>query len=241
MGFEKMKHIIYACYCVYDNNDFLRASLCVIQEFVDHIIIVDGRYHDYPETPGYVLDNFKNYPFAGVGDGFEGTVWSNQVEKRNAYVNAVPNSTDEVSNWMLIIDGDEIPFGDALHEIRDYVDKRPSDILFGIPLVNPDKLTWIPRLIKKMEGMQYVDFHHNLQYKGVNLLGPSKFKIPMLPPRIINLMHMKTFRPDWTKQAKQMYMASPEKAREKEIIDQRQIDAIFNERVKDTINRNVAN
>jgi len=151
--------------------DYLRASIESIYDFVDQIIIVDGRYEDYmPGGPGNSIDETYEYCKNLGKTALISSIapWKDQMTKRNTYVNMV-----NPGDYMFIIDGDEIVFGDL---------SGLKDRLEAISLPSYQVRIWDntidgaqsrPRLILKTVGMHYADYHWKLvNGAGVNVLHP---------------------------------------------------------------------
>jgi hypothetical protein len=215
---------IYACYSIYNNADYLFASLATVSPHVDKVIVVDGKYHSYPGTTiqsndltPLLLTKYRElYPDKLIY--VPATDWKTQVDKRNAYLDLVPENA-----WLFIVDGDEIPYG-QIGELRETLEKHNERMVIAIPVVTSDSIKYYPRIIKKKEGMRYKHYHWNINYEGKNILinhDPAR-----IAPRILNLIHFKEYRPKEVLSAKEEYTQSLEKWNEREFIDQEMIDAI---------------
>lgn len=206
--------MIWACYNTYHNADYLAASLYTIAPFVDKIIVVEGRYPEYPETKedltGRIIYQFHlQYP-----DKLYHMVLKpcSQIYKRNIYVNQVPDG-----DWMLIIDGDEIPFGN-LRYLRRIVEAYDDNGIEHVSIKRDDltESKYHPRLIKKKEGMQYKGHHFYLDCNGKNALYPTYRALC----KDIKLIHFADYRGDEVINARQQfYHNSKERELEQESID----------------------
>ena len=168
---------IYACYNIYKNADYLAASVHSIAPWVDKVILIDGRYIDFPARNMDLYHGTVLWDLAQIYKDkihlVERPVWEDQVEKRNAYLDLVPEGA-----WMIVIDGDEIPFG-HIWDLRAWLeeldsDENPVKEVVSCPrtdidavacfVTNIDKYEWYPRIIRKREGMKYEDYHYKLMY-----------------------------------------------------------------------------
>jgi len=168
---------VYALINLYDDVQFLAACLESIKNFVSHIVVADGAYALYFEeykksfpaaapwsTDGSleVVKALKDMPDLTILSR-EGP-WENQVVKRNALVEDVPD--DE---WFMIIDADE---GLIMDVERGFTEIESSGCVCArVPLINLGasmsrmQYFWHPRFFRKMPGMHYGDTHWKLRDK----------------------------------------------------------------------------
>ena len=170
--------MLWACYIVYNDIDYIRASLSTIIHHVDHIILVDGRFAYYPgsspvSTDGTlkVIKEFKKkYPYRIKF--VKGKVYPDEPTKRNVYLDMVPEN-----DWIWIIDGDEIPYGN-LERVKPYLATKNSlvvPIWFRHAFLHRPEFVHM-RFIRKKRGMKYDETHFTIFYKGQNILDADMWK-----------------------------------------------------------------
>jgi hypothetical protein len=207
---------IWACYITYNNADYLAASLTTIRHAVDKIIVVEGRYPEYPrfvDRTEVILFEFQcTYPDKlTVVD----TDRMNQIDKRNKYIELVPDN-----DWMLILDGDHIPFG-SLELLKGEIEKIDAKGITRISLMVEDgkDAKYHPMLIKKRAGMRYEGHHWNLMCDGYNAIHYPMGSEAKIDSSIIKIMHFRDYRHADVIRAKEIfYQKSDERAAEKESI-----------------------
>ena len=156
---------IWACYSVYNAEDYLRASIETIIKYVDYVLIVDGRYENYGEglysstddTHRIIERLLSEYPYKiFYSESLEGHT---QVSKRNLYMNMVP-----VDDWIFVIDHDEFMFGNNQH-LRDEISRYEAEghriIRFKQEEMNGSILLRA-KLFRKVEGLAYRGYHFNI-------------------------------------------------------------------------------
>jgi len=191
---------------LYNDRTFLLAMLESIKNFVDSIIICDGAYKLYYET---MLEHDKTVkPWSTDGsldliklvDGKPDTTiirppngepWVNQLVKRVAMLNAVPNG-----DWFLGIDADEMLMGkpgEAFDTIMD------SGCIVGqVPMYHAgldyERLYpfWHPRIFQKTEGMHYKGTHWQLRDKFGRII-ENAYPVEWTDKCVI--AHLKAFKP----------------------------------------------
>lgn len=149
---------IWACYIVYNNVDYLRASLETVLPYVDRAIVVDGRYRTYPGDEWHSTDGTLDI-IKDMGDKVTlvpAQEWESQVEKRNVYMDMVPNG-----DWIFVIDGDELMFGNN-KQLKNEIAQLDSKII-RFRQENVDGSVRIrAKLFKKEEGLRYRGYHFNI-------------------------------------------------------------------------------
>lgn len=170
-----MKILVTALIKVYNEAQFISASLISLKNCVDKIVVVDGAYELY-------YRNFKKFDERAKPWSTDGTLeiiqgmkglpelhlircekpWINQVEKLNLMMDQT-----EPGEWFFIIDGDEMVIGSfekAMEEIL-----GSGCVIGRLPLVNLgadiDRLHyyWHPRIFLKQKGMHYEGTHWQLR------------------------------------------------------------------------------
>jgi len=197
---------LIACYVVYNNIDYFRASLETIHSHVDKIIIVDGRYKHYPGNSNISTDGTLQVALEYQKKYGEDKIiilpprlYLDEIEKRNAYL-----TSDHVKpgDWIFIIDGDEIPFGHLdllkamLSRERAYVVnvlEYDSDIKTCEPKMRP-------RLVKKLKTMKYEHNHYSIIHRGKNVFLHGDYTEKRVYP--IQIIHMAKYRSEKVEQAK---------------------------------------
>jgi len=164
---------VHAVVCLYNDRTFLASMLESLREHVDSIIIADGAYRLYyqtyrethPDAKPYstdgsleIIKSFPQLPPLHMIDCPDGKPWLNQVVKRTALVEAVPDG-----DWFIIIDADEMLLGDIDGGMVDIANS--GCMVAGTPYYNPGlttaavKMRWHPWIYLKQEGMHYFQAH----------------------------------------------------------------------------------
>lgn len=137
-----------ACVIAYNEEDLLPGCLDSLQGKVSRIVVVDGRYKDFPGEGGPSTDgtrdialSYDNVSFIPSPDG----AWVNEITKRNAYL--VGNEGD----WYFVIDADEVlltplPRPDQL---------PPGALSYQVKLTMRDTKTWMARLFRHRGRMEH--------------------------------------------------------------------------------------
>ncbi len=192
---------------IFNNEDYLRASLQTIVQFVDKILLLDGSIEGYPtdeinsntstlEIIGDFITRYKEKIIYVPTNKKYPTL----VDKFNAFFTHVV-----IDDWLFIIDGDEIPFGE-LHFLKQYLQERNNDIIITVYERNErlyNKGILRPRLIHYLEDMQYEKAHFILNYNNINLLHPSFYS--NISPLPIWLLHFHTFRDENIKKDNEIF------------------------------------
>jgi len=191
---------------LYNDYSTLTMALHSVQDVVDSIIVADGAYRLYYDefkqhykaakpwsTDGslQILEALEpRMPPMKIIDCPEGKPWRNQVEKRTALLDAVPEG-----DWFIVLDADEMWYGDVAYGVNTI---QSSGCLAGsTPLYNPGMDAsamvpyWHPRVFLKLDGMHYTKKHWLLQdaeHRGIETCYPVKWTDEMV------LVHLKIFR-----------------------------------------------
>lgn len=195
---------LIACYSVFNEEQFLRASLSLIEPFVDKIWLVDGPYanfaHDEDHSTDLTLEIISNFKkrFPDKVELLASCVFANQIVKRNRYLKRAKQG-----DWLFIIDGDELPWGN-LHQLKALLLQEKylvvNVFLQQSPLLAPVPL---PRLIHKVDGMEYKEHHAQIDFRGENILESTKVNIKQLYP--VYLIHLNNYQSEKRQQQKDYY------------------------------------
>jgi hypothetical protein len=184
---------------------FLGACLESLIDNVDGIIVADGAYHRYYEhykafdpqaqpwsTDGTIeiIENFTGKPSTRIIRQPEGELWENQIKKRTALVEAVPDGDS-----FIIIDADEMVAGDFQEAVEQWYDS--GCVCSSTPIYSPgthfERVTprWHPRLFEKMEGMHYRGTHWHLRDRFGRII---EEKYPQFWTDLMAIVHFKPFK-----------------------------------------------
>jgi len=164
---------------VYNEAQFISATLTSLKTHVKKIVIVDGAYQLYYETYREFDKNVKPWSTDGTLEIIQNLKglpelhlircrkpWLNQVVKLNKMLEQV-----EPDEWFFIIDGDEMVLGSFEKAAAEIMES--GAIIGRIPLCNLgadiDRLHyfWHPRFFQMQEGMHYAGTHWHLRdYAG---------------------------------------------------------------------------
>jgi hypothetical protein len=190
----------------YNDHVTLPLALDSVRDSVDSIIVADGAYKKYyqmykkadktakPWSTDGTLQLLKvlqrNLPPIKLIECPDGKPWQNQVVKRTALLDAVPDK-----DWFLVLDCDEMFFGNVKEGVYEIME---SGCIAGFcPLYNVGLNVgglypfWHPRVFLKLPGMHYerkhwllCDFAHRTIEKSYPVWGTNRFV----------LAHFKVFR-----------------------------------------------
>lgn len=195
---------VIACYSVFNEADFLQASLSLIEPHVDEIWLVDGPYANFEHTESYSTDGTLTIiqSFSELHPKkiklLASAEFPNQMAKRNTYLEKVAEG-----DWLFIIDGDELPWGN-LHQLKTLLHQEKY-LVVNVLLQHTPLLAAVPlpRLIHKINGMKYKDHHAHIDLKGENILESSNVNIGQLYP--IHLIHLNAYRSAERQEKKDFY------------------------------------
>lgn len=200
---------LVACYCTYNNFDYLRASLETIHPHVDQIIIVDGRFENYPGKSNISTDGTLQVALdyqKRLGEDkviiLPPKLYFDEIEKRNAYLDHL-----SPGDWLFIIDGDEIPFGyldllkGMLAQEKGYV-VNVLEYDFDITTCDAKRR---PRLVRKIDGMEYAHNHYSIMHDGKNVFLHEDYTEKRVYP--VQIIHMVKYRDKKVEEEKKDYRA----------------------------------
>lgn len=197
---------IHCLICTYNDHVSLPFALDSVRDCVDSIIVADGAYKLYYDTyrkqeksaKPWSTDGTleilkilsKDLPPMKLIETPQGKPWVNQVQKRTALIDAVPDK-----DWFLILDSDEMFYGDVVKGVDEVM---TSGCISGrVPLYNVGLDIsgfipfWHPRIFLKLPGMHYerkhwllCDFAHRVIEHDYPVWGTDAFV----------LTHFKVFR-----------------------------------------------
>jgi hypothetical protein len=145
--------MIYGCVITYNDMPLIKDTVESITGKVDRIIVVDGRYRDFPEDSEYSTDGTLEYlsEVSNVRVIFKSGV--DEVEKRNTYLEQVSDG-----DIILNLDADEVLVGEV----------KSLNADFGIIDLHDGHCRHIQkratRFFKYYEGMEYRHVHYTLYY-----------------------------------------------------------------------------
>ena len=196
---------IHALLNVYNDRTFLGACLESLINNVDSLIVADGAYNLYyqhykqfdPDATPWsndgtleIIDGFRGKPDTRIIRRPEGELWENQIVKRTALIEAVPDGDE-----FFIIDADEAIAGDFQEAVERWYDS--GCVCCSTPIWSPgthiERLTreWHPRLFEKLKGMHYRGTHWHLR-DGYGRIVEAVY--PNYWTDLMALVHFKPFK-----------------------------------------------
>lgn len=174
-----------ACINVYHDAAKLRACLASLAGVADRVVVVDGRYADFPsygaDDQGASQDDTLAVARAAGATIVEapcGKPWADEIVKRNAYMDAC-----EAGDYLLVVDADERAEGTVDREAL----AARSDWMVGHYRIEQYELNrarkhgeeeaktlgslWLHRLFAWREGIRY-EGAHNIVHVGSTVINP---------------------------------------------------------------------
>jgi hypothetical protein len=172
---------LISVHCIYREAQSLRSSFDSICHYVDALVILDGRFLDFPELPEDGTNQIISETASRFDPKFGGeqkfvvfkTEPSLEVEKRELAFRIVKPGC-----FIFILDGDEICVGDVKAGL-DFVRSKAEDgisvfwVYVDEPKGNPG---WKPRIIKVEEGLRYGKNHWTILRENGQLLTDSIYR-----------------------------------------------------------------
>jgi hypothetical protein len=153
--------MLTGCIISYDDYPLIKKCVESIIDQVDRLIIVDGRYRDFPGSSMTSTGDTKEY-LNEINGGKVQVIYAGnltEVDKRNIYLEQVSDG-----DIILNLDADEVLVGNI----------KPLEKDFGIVefYINKHRDVRASRFFKYREGMRYRLVHFTLYYnnKQVNKL-----------------------------------------------------------------------
>ena len=148
--------MLVATVITYNDMPLIKSTIGSIKDKIDKIIVIDGRYKDFPDTNGdYSTDGTLEYlaTINNVQLVFASGV--DEVVKRNKYLEQVHDG-----DIVLNLDADEVLVGEV----------KNLDADFGIIDLHDGHSRHVQkratRFFKYYEGMAYKNVHYTLYYNG---------------------------------------------------------------------------
>lgn len=197
---------VHATVMLYNDRTFLAAMLDSVKDHVDSIIVCDGAYKLYYETmlkrdPTVkpwstdgsleIIQLIRGKPPTRIIRPPDGEPWTNQLVKRTAMLDAVPDG-----DWFLGIDADEILMGKPREAFQTVAES--GCVVGQIPLyhcgLDYERLYmfWHPRIFQKLEGMHYTGTHWQLR-DGYERIIENTYPVKWTDQCVI--AHLKAFKP----------------------------------------------
>ena len=150
---------VLACYSVWQDDERLGVSMRSVQPVVDRYVIVDGRYEGFFKdrpvgSTDHTLEIAHRFPSVKTIPLTEAL---RPVQKRNLYLK-------ESADWYLIMDADEILYGD-LKRLRNLLEPKSKVLAYNIPTflrlsdLAVGKAHTYCRLVHKNAGFHYSRYH----------------------------------------------------------------------------------
>jgi hypothetical protein len=207
--FSRAKHDgfkIHAIICTYNDHVSLPFALDSVKDSVDSIIVADGAYKKYYENYSQFNASAKPWSTDGTLEMLKilqkdlppitlietpnGEPWLNQVVKRNALIDAVPDK-----DWFIVLDSDEMLYGAVKEGVQEVMDSgciQGSVPLYNIGLsMSALRMFWHPRIFLKLPGMHYARKHWYI-YDFADRMLESEY--PLWHTNFFVLAHLKVLR-----------------------------------------------
>jgi hypothetical protein len=166
---------VVACYSLYNEIEFIEASLRSVLNLVDYVVAVDGAYSDWPDKHDHSYDGTTELVKQLVG--CNGIVISplhrtTQDGKRNVYVKYVEQKFGDA--WLFVVDGDEI-LRDAENDFR-WLRSRDAEKynVAQLPVRNEyepeEQSRLLTRLYRMVPGLHYRGDHLNVRDANDNVV-----------------------------------------------------------------------
>lgn len=160
---------VVGCMNVYMDEPLLRESLSVVRSLVDVLVVVDGRYAQFPDvwhghaSADGTLDLARQH--ADLVIESPGSPWPSEIAKRNAYLERC-----RVGDVVLVVDADEILEGDqpgAPSVLDRALASSRTDWLLDLYREEDARLRQpIHRLFTYRSGLVYHGAHHAVHVDG---------------------------------------------------------------------------
>lgn len=187
--------MILACVNVYNEERMLPGCLDSIADQVDRIVVVDGRYAQFPGQGAVSTDST-----VAIAEAFGAEVigppggqpWPSQMAKRSAYL------VGDEGDWYLRIDADERLVGDLPAELQDGV-----SYALRVRWLDEPTQSWLPCLFQHRGLMRYRGAHCAL-WSDDRLISRVCEAARLRRPY---LLHLTKFRETERMRAKRQYYA----------------------------------
>jgi hypothetical protein len=185
--------------CVITYNDYPLIKDCVesLLNKVDKLIIVDGRYRDFPGSGWDSTDGTLEYICSIDKADVISTLGYNELDKRNRYLEELSDG-----DIVLNLDSDEVLVGEIPKLEADFGIMRLHD---GYSKHIQDRAT---RFFRYREGMRYENVHYTLYHKGKQVNNLKKVLNPDFTSERIescHILHNWHLRQDLRKHNKSLY------------------------------------
>ena len=207
----------------YNDHVALPFALDSVKDSVDSIIVADGAYQLYYENYSRYNPKVKPWSTDGTLEMLrvipdlppikllrcpDGKPWRNQVVKRNALLNAVPDK-----EWFMVLDSDEMFYGNITEGMDEIIDSgciQGSVSLYNVGLeMSGFRRFWHPRVFLKLPGLHYGRKHWYIYDFADRLLEAD---YPLWNTGCFVLAHLKVFKDFRRLAPHQSYMLQLEKA-----------------------------
>lgn len=143
--------MLYGVIITYDDFPHIRTTVESIEDKVDEIIAVDGRFRDFPGDNDYSTDGTLEYLYSVPKVRVVLATGLSEVEKRNVYL------VGTEGDWYLHLDADE--------EWKGAVQLPDADMLIALMKVNASIHKRYPlmkriRLFRHVRGLHYEKKHY---------------------------------------------------------------------------------
>ena len=199
--------IIQACYSVWMEENRIGASIASIHDYVDRIVVIDGRYkgfaRDKPvestDHTRVIAQKFPKVKFIQLHEAL------NPAEKRMMTFGWESDPAD----WYIVIDADEIMFGKGMNRAFDIL--RNNDppakgwkVKTFLELNRfPNQPYTFTRIFQKSAGLHYQKNHWQRHDKD----GQDMDSYCKLIPADVTILQMNELCPEWRRNEKPKWVS----------------------------------
>lgn len=174
---------LWACLSIFQEANHIEHTLKAANAWADAFIILDGAYRTFPDAGAgpstdetlEIVERFKESTAGGRPFIVESRLWENQIEKRNRYLELVPDD-----DWVLVVDGDfqVVFYGDGYREYQENLTSRQYDAFQCrvIQQCGDQLMDWHwgnPLLFRKIHGLHYKYNHYSIYDEQERLFVPQ--------------------------------------------------------------------
>lgn len=224
---------LIGCVIYYNNKSTIYNTLVSLLSTCNRVVAIDGRFENFGDSTDLVISDDGSYEIVErlskdtnkILNIQQSKVWATEPAKRNAYIDAtraIQKETGDEDTYMFIMDGDEMIPSLMLQSsrliINHYIKMYKGYKFIGyypyyrVPIITiryNDKVftyssSFLPRIIKFVNGMRYAGYHFTLlgpegnplysqgflDIKGVKMIDPNEPTIP------VTLVNLKAERPE---------------------------------------------
>lgn len=189
--------MVTALMITFNDMPLIKNAIESIYNKVEKIIVVDGKYKDFPDFTGQLYSTDGTIEYLAEIDKVELRFGANlyESEKRNLYFKGIEDGTK-----VLVLDADEI--------VENEIDDFKSDIaLVRFSELNDKREQRLAtRLFKYREGMRYGGVHFIIEYNGKLFNKRHKAEADFTQEKVnTKIIHLSKLREETRKYYKTIY------------------------------------